>query len=105
MLTNFDGMDFQRPIDLCKSVLKGHSEESLHAEIGEVARDNADDEFEPNVTVGFQLRRQYEGMNDEQRQGFNAALIALTGLSYESIVKDAITRLGAVLPDRGQGDD
>lgn len=98
MLTNFEGMDFQRPIDLCKGVLKGYHEDSLHIEIGDTARDLTYSDETDNLEVGAQLRAQYEGMNDEQRKGYNAALIALTGCSYESIVEEAITRLGAVLP-------
>jgi hypothetical protein len=94
MLTNFDNVDFNVLIKLFQDAATIHSEEDLHCEIGLVARENANDDSEPDLTVGYQLRNQYENMNDEQRKGFDAALIALTGLCYETLIREAIRNLG-----------
>lgn len=94
MLTMFDGVDFERPIKRFEEAQEKLTVNALEGEIGSVALDSAVHSDVSDLDVGLELRRQYEGMNDEQRKGFDAALIALTGLRYESMVEEAINNLG-----------
>jgi hypothetical protein len=87
-------VDFQIPIYKYQQAVSKINEEMLLSSIGEVAVSGSNDATASYMHQGGELHRQYEAMNDEQRKGFDAALIALTGWCYSSIVDTAVSRLG-----------
>lgn len=94
-LPGYDDLNPSVPQAAINGALANHAEDRVDTVIGECAYENTASDETPVEGIGRQLRDVHDAMCPRQREGFNAALVALSGLTYNSIVEYAIETLEA----------